>query len=172
MVDSDKLKERCCTVDDSTNQDHTQQYVDERYESTTTTTTTTTTKESNTSSSDSAKVQWNTTTVYVGGLHARIAQVHLEKLMKPYGTTKRLHLCNKNGRHFAFCEYEQVEEAKAAVKALHGRRLLRNTLSVRPAHKENNLGILRNEIRKPLDINQERRAIEGKIEALKRKLGR
>jgi RNA recognition motif-containing protein len=166
MVDSAELKEQSCTVDDSAKQDHTQLHVDELYESTTTT------KESNTSSSDSTKVQWNTTTVYVGGLHARIAQVHLEKLMKPYGITKRLHLCNKNGRHFAFCEYEQVEEARAAVKALHGRRLLRNTLSVRPAHKESKLGILRNEISKPLDINQERRAIEGKIEALKRKLGR
>ena len=180
MVDSDKPKGRWFTDNNNTNKYTIQQYDDnEPNESTTTATTTT---KSNTSRSisisssisisDSAEGQWNTTTVYVGGLHARIAPVHLEKLMKPYGITKRLQLCNKNGRHFAFCEYEQVENAMAAVKALHGRRLLQNTLSVRPAHTENKTGMSRNEIKKPLDVNQERRAIEGKIEALKRKLGR
>jgi RNA recognition motif-containing protein len=120
------------------------------------------------------KHDWNTCTVYVGGLHSRIAQVHLEKLMKPYGTTKRLHLCTKNGRNFAFCEYELVEEAKAAVHALHGRRLLGNTLAVRPAHQESKMGLLRNNgnSSKPIDSKQEQRAVDSKIEALKRKLGR
>lgn len=124
------------------------------------------------------KYDWNTCTVYVGGIHSRMAQVHLEKLMKPYGTTKRLHLCIKNnGRNFAFCEYERVEDAMAAVHALHGRRLLGNTLAVRPAHQESKMGLLRHNggshnSNKPMDLKQEQRAIDSKIEALKRKLGR
>jgi RNA recognition motif-containing protein len=124
------------------------------------------------------KYDWDTCTVYVGGIHSRMAQVHLEKLMKPYGTTKRLHLCIKNnGRNFAFCEYERVEDAMAAVHALHGRRLLGNTLAVRPAHQESKMGLLRHNggshnSNKPMDLKQEQRAIDSKIEALKRKLGR
>lgn len=126
------------------------------------------------------KSEWNNnnnntmsnSTVYVGGLHPRVAQVHLEKLMKPYGTAKRLCLCSKMGRIFAFCEYENAEEAQAATKALHGRRLLGNTLTVRPAHQANNKGILRNGTTDSMDARQEQVSIESKILALKRKLGR
>lgn len=123
------------------------------------------------------KSEWNNntmsnSTVYVGGLHPRVAQVHLEKLMKPFGTAKRLCLCSKSGRIFAFCEYENAEEAQAATKALHGRRLLGNTLTVRPAHQANNKGILRNGTTDSMDARQEQVSIESKILALKRKLGR
>jgi cold-inducible RNA-binding protein len=88
---------------------------------------------SSSSSTDSSKV-------YVGNLHVRVQQVHLEKLLQPYGTVVNIHVCyNKETgrpRGYAFCQFANAKQAEAAMAALHGRKLLGKSLVVQSAKPE------------------------------------
>lgn len=78
--------------------------------------------------------------VYVGNLHLRVQQVHLEKLMQPYGTIVNIHMCYhmETGRPkgYAFCQFATAGQAAAAMAALHGRKLLGKSLVVQGANTE------------------------------------
>jgi len=76
----------------------------------------------------------NNCTVFIGGLHPRITQTHVEKMCMSHGTIVRLHLIERKG--YAFCQYARPSEAAAAMQALDGRGLLGRRLLVRPAHSD------------------------------------
>lgn len=130
---------------------------------------------------EAALLDRKVTTVFIGGLHPRILQAHLEKMCQPYGTIERLHFCDKKG--YAFCEYTNSEQAEAAMQALDGRGLLGRRLMVRPAHDQQHTG---NHARNASssawqnrsstssssknDPEKEKNRIEAKIAAVKRKL--
>ena len=114
-------------------------------------------------------------TVYIGGLHPRIVEAHLEKMCQPYGPIQRLHLCNRKG--YAFCQYATPEQAEAAMQALDGKGLLGRRLMVRPAHAEQKTGIVpglpwqTNAVSNSGgDLDKERERLEARIQAVKRKL--
>jgi RNA recognition motif-containing protein len=112
-------------------------------------------------------------TVFIGNLHPRVAEVHLEKLMQRFGAIRNIKVCFLTGkpRGFAFCEYEDKSSAKQA-ESLDGRTLFGNKLTVRPAHggsKQANL------LRPPqsnarVDTKKQQQALDLKIQTLKRKL--
>ncbi|CAB9512729.1 nuclear pore complex protein [Seminavis robusta] len=117
------------------------------------------------------------TTIFVGGLHPRIVEAHLEKMCSPYGTIQRLHLCDRKG--YAFCQYSSPHEAEAAMQALDGRGLLGRRLMVRPAHNDTHqsnantgLGGAASNPNNSSSSNpdKERERIEARIQAVKRKL--
>ena len=107
----------------------------------------------------------NKTTIFVGGLHPRIAQAHLEKLLQPYGDIQRLHYVVHKG--FCFCEYSAEEQARAAQVALDGKRLLGKILSVKPAkHDQHSASSTIGHHAKP----RATKSLESRIQALKQKL--
>lgn len=89
----------------------------------------------------------NTTTLYVGNLHPRITQAHLEKLFQPFGEIIRIFfptgrssaLRTRKG-NYAFVEFKDASYAKRAMDKIHGRKLLERQLIVRPANERGNLG--------------------------------
>lgn len=114
-------------------------------------------------------------TVFIGGLHPRIVEAHLEKMCLPYGSIQRLHLCNRKG--YAFCQYATPEQAEAAMQALDGRGLLGRRLMVKPAHSENKSGApglpwqtASNAPANSGNPDKEKQRIEARIQAVKRKL--
>lgn len=116
-------------------------------------------------------------TVYIGNLHPRVAQVHLEKLMKRFGTIERLELCfDRMGRPrgYAFCEYQTKESAQTAMDTLHNRRLSGRNLVVRPANDQSPRdtgGLLLNQQQPKQRTNKRNRAsLDDTIAALKGKL--
>uniref|UniRef100_A0A7S2PNA3 RRM domain-containing protein n=1 Tax=Leptocylindrus danicus TaxID=163516 RepID=A0A7S2PNA3_9STRA len=98
----------------------------------------------------------DTTTLYVGSLHPRVLEVHLQKLFEPFGIVKRCYLKTRaqptatastyGGQHntaadripqnYAFVEMESISSARRAMMKLNGRELLRKTLVVRPANQQ------------------------------------
>ncbi|KAL3823246.1 hypothetical protein ACHAXA_011091 [Cyclostephanos tholiformis] len=104
----------------------------------------------------------DTCTLFVGGLHPRIGDLHLRKLFSPYGEIIRIHIVTHNpseikhddnavhskaaisakyatGPHrskgFAFVEYARIESARLAMTRLDGRQLMGRSLAVRPSRK-------------------------------------
>lgn len=116
------------------------------------------------------------TTIFIGGLHPRILEAHIEKMCSPYGSIQRLHLCDRKG--YAFCQYSAPSEAEAAMQALDGRGLLGRRLMVRPAHSDThdnvgNAGMgqpATNSSSNTINPEKERERIEARIQAVKRKL--
>jgi RNA recognition motif-containing protein len=89
----------------------------------------------------------DTPRLYIGGLHPRVTQTHVEKLMMPYGTVQDVRLIVKQqhstttattstSSNFAFCQYASIAQAQAAMTALNGRLLLGKRLLVRPANNQ------------------------------------
>lgn len=122
-------------------------------------------------------------TIFIGGLHPRIVEAHLEKMCMPYGSIQRLHLMQRKG--YAFCQYATPEQAEAAMQALDGRGLLGRRLMVRPAHNDqqhnnssnpNNRGASTTATgsaaaeTSSANPEKERERIEARIQAVKRKL--
>jgi RNA recognition motif-containing protein len=98
-------------------------------------------------------------TLYIGGLHPRVAQAHLEKLLQPFGDIQRLDFLEKRG--ICFCQYSSQNEARAAQTALHGRTLLGRVLKVQPAKQSKDGASVKRRGEASLDA---------RIQALKRKL--
>jgi RNA recognition motif-containing protein len=115
-------------------------------------------------------------TIFIGGLHPRIVQAHLEKMCLPYGSIQRLHFCDRKG--YAFCQYATPEQAEAALQALDGRGLLGRRLMVRPAHSDQPKQATLSGSQPAASSNshcssnpdKERERIEARIQAVKRKL--
>lgn len=128
-------------------------------------------------------VELQTPKVFIGGLHRSVTNTHVEKLMSPYGTIVRVHLVTHPdsgaSKGFAFCQYERLEEAAAAVAALDGRALLGKRILVKPAHEQarsSTSGLFSNKSSSAApttaagSTDKERRSLESKIQAIKRKL--
>eukprot|EP00978_Attheya_sp_CCMP212_P006095 scaffold13731_cov51-Attheya_sp.AAC.6 len=121
-----------------------------------------------------------TGTLFVGGLHPRVADVHLQKLFQPYGTVQRVFQCRHPGndqpKGFGFVDYESTECAQLAMERLNGRVLLGRTLRVRPATQKSepltsssSSGILTTAIPTDLrSVQKQKSNIESRIEAVKR----
>jgi RNA recognition motif-containing protein len=129
------------------------------------------------------EVQLQTPKLFIGGLHRSITETHIEKLMMPYGKLVRVNLVLQHdsgtSKGFAFCQYETLEQAAAAVAALDGRALLGRRLLVRPAYeKERSTGTATSFTNNTkastasagVSTQKERRNLDSKIQALKRKI--
>jgi RNA recognition motif-containing protein len=98
--------------------------------------------------------------------------------MMPFGSIVRVNLVLQPGstasKGFAFCQYETIEQAAAAVAALDGRSLLGRRLLVRPAYEKERstpIGMATGGANKTgVSKEKERRNLETKIQALKRKI--
>lgn len=132
----------------------------------------------------------DTPSLFVGNLHPRLSDLHLEKLFKPYGELLRIHIVtgsppaettsrtgatpkqppkhfaqSQKPRGYAFVEYKSVASAKLAISRLNGRQLLGKPLAVRPSHrKPNETAGAKN----PKTTRKEYAALESRIEAVKK----
>lgn len=93
--------------------------------------------------SEKVAANCRTATLFVGNLHPRIGDAHLQKLFSPYGTLNRVSIVKHSSgvnmgqpRGYAFVEFASVESARMAIRRVDGRRLLNKTLAVRPAHEK------------------------------------
>ena len=103
----------------------------------------------------------NTTTLYVGNLHPRISQPHIEKLFQPYGeivrinqikpmkmkesfNTTRTGVTTSSSSNtfvpygYTFVQFNSIESARLAMQKIDQVTLLGKQLIVRPAHSQNN----------------------------------
>lgn len=102
----------------------------------------------------------DTNSLFVGGLHPRIADVHLQKLFSPYGEIARINIVTHNpndsksnahsksatsakyashlqqSKGYAFVEYTNIESARLAMSRLNGRQLMGRSLAVRPSKRK------------------------------------
>jgi cold-inducible RNA-binding protein len=145
-------------------------------------------------------VPLQTPKLFIGRLHRNVTETHVEKLMMPYGSIVKVHLVlqpsgggggssgpnSNSSRGFAFCEYQTVEQAAAAVAALDGRPLLGRRLLVRPAYEKDDrptaIGMATGgsggggngngtkASTSGVSKEKEQRNLETKIQALKRKI--
>ena len=99
----------------------------------------------------SAAALCDTNSLFVGGLHPRISDLHLQKLFSPYGEIVRISIVthNKNdykpnkyatsllaSKGYAFVEYTNIESARLAITRLNGRQLMGRSLAVRPSRRK------------------------------------
>lgn len=112
------------------------------------------------------QVKCDTNTLFVGELHPRIGDLHLQKLFSPYGKVVRIHIVShksndfpkhqNNNNHsrtaiptkyttglqqskgYAFVEYTNIGSARLAMSRLDGRQLMGRSLAVRPSRKRMN----------------------------------
>lgn len=121
----------------------------------------------------SAVVLATTKKLFVANLHHRVAKVHLEKLLQPYGTIIDLQLAvNKSTgqpRGYAFCEYATLKEAAAAISALHGRTLLGRNLVVQ-CSKPKNAARIQNHDASTGSSTVDRGKLDAKIKKLRKAL--
>lgn len=109
---------------------------------------------------DISSLSCDTSSLFVGGLHPRISDLHLQKLFAPYGEIVRInvvtnHLESPSGniyskvtappkfkaglqqsKGYAFVEYTNVESARHAILRLDGRQLMGRSLVVRPSRRK------------------------------------
>jgi RNA recognition motif-containing protein len=120
-----------------------------------------------------------TRTLYIGGLHPRVAKIHLEKLMQKFGTMDRLDVKITPTTHFAFCEYQSIAQAQAAMVALDGRMLLGKRLMVKPANAQSTNSTMQHAatsstagtaLSSPANINREKQRVEDKIQQVRQKI--
>jgi RNA recognition motif-containing protein len=118
-----------------------------------------------------------TSTLFVGGLHPRIAKIHLEKLFSKYGTVERLDLKTTSTSHYCFCQMQSIAQAQKAMEELDGRMLLNKRLAVKPSHgqsKHTNQSMQTPDQRltnnSDGNLHNQQRQIEEKIKKLKRKI--
>eukprot|EP00571_Detonula_confervacea_P016222 CAMPEP_0172297414 /NCGR_PEP_ID=MMETSP1058-20130122/449_1 /TAXON_ID=83371 /ORGANISM="Detonula confervacea, Strain CCMP 353" /LENGTH=235 /DNA_ID=CAMNT_0013006565 /DNA_START=131 /DNA_END=838 /DNA_ORIENTATION=+ len=137
----------------------------------------------------------DTTSLFVGGLHPRIGDLHLQKLFSPYGEIDRIHIVTHNpndskpnvhsksatsskyvaGLHqskgYAFVEYRSIESARLAISRLDGRPLMGRTLAVRPSRRktsEGGSGVGSGKAGTAEEARRECGAVQSKIDAVKR----
>ena len=133
-----------------------------------------------------------TNCLFVGGLHPRIADVHLQKLFKPYGKIDRINVVThpnntdkstktsakygggslQQSKGYAFVEYGSVESARLAISRLNGRQLMGRSLAVRPSRKKMaEIARASKDAGQGETVEEARReysAVQSKIEAVKR----
>ena len=145
--------------------------------------------ETDTQANKPAPIECNTTTLFVGGLHPRVGDLHLQKLFSPYGSITRIHLVThkpgaspslvgttkhtfgvQQSKGYAFVEYGTIESARMAMSRLNGRCLLGKNLCVRPAKRQKMDGAHASEARVVTaeEAQQECKTVQSKIDMLKK----
>jgi RNA recognition motif-containing protein len=149
---------------------------------------------------NSSSITCNTTTLFVGGLHPRIGDLHLQKLFSPYGSIVRIHIVthkpgavpthdnpmaksktpskhaygSQQSKGYAFVEYGAVESARMAMERLDGRSLLGRNLAVRPAKRQKMDSLLTNNSETRVltaeEAKKEQKSIQSKIDSVKKAL--
>ena len=145
-----------------------------------------------------ATIRCNTSTIFVGGLHPRIGDIHLQKLFAPYGTIVRVHLVrhkpgatptqgnptakskaplkhafgSQQSKGYAFVEYDTIESAQLAMERLDGKSLLGKNLVVRPSKKQSadSASALITTTMTADEARQEYKSVQSKIDSLKKAL--
>ena len=133
------------------------------------------------SGSDAIASECRTASIFVGRLHPRVGEPHLQKLFSPYGAVRRIAVRPAGG--YAFVEYASVESARMAIRRIDGRALLGRDLVVRPARDRANAaaddgagGSARGGGGDPSPpdrlrlVQKERSEVESRIEAVKKAL--
>ena len=151
-----------------------------------------------TSNESAESVPCNTSTLFVGSLHPRIADLHLQKLFSPYGPINRIHIVthktaavpknnnlegkskipskyaftSQQSKGYAFVEYDNIDSARMAMSRLDGRSLLGKNLVVRPARKQKveSLGFSETKVLTAEDAKKECKSIQSKIDLVKKAL--
>ena len=150
--------------------------------------------EIDTQANNPTPIQCNTATLFVGGLHPRVGDLHLQKLFAPYGSIIRIHLVThkpgaspsyvgskskttpkhtlgvQQSKGYAFVEYGTVESARMAMSRLNGKCLLGKNLSVRPAKRQKMDGANNDSERVVTaeEAKQQCRTVQSKIDLLKK----
>ena len=118
-----------------------------------------------------------TSTLFVGGLHPRIAKIHLEKLFSKYGTIQRLDMKPTSTSNYCFCQLQSIAQAQRAMEELDGKMLLNKRLVVKPSHGQSRHAS--QNMQTPNErstgnsggsLQNQQRQIEDKIKKLKRKI--
>ena len=134
------------------------------------------------SGSDAIASECRTASIFVGRLHPRVGEPHLQKLFSPYGAVRRIAVRPAGG--YAFVEYASVESARMAIRRIDGRSLLGRDLVVRPARDRANAAAADDGAggsarrgggdQSPPDrlrlVQKERSEVESRIEAVKKAL--
>jgi RNA recognition motif-containing protein len=118
-----------------------------------------------------------TSTLFIGGLHPRVAKIHLEKLFSKYGTIQRLDLKITSSSNYCFCQMQSIAQAQRAMEELDGRMLLNKRLVVKSSHgqsRHTNQSMQTPDQRSTSNsdgsLQNQQRQIEDKIKKLKRKI--
>lgn len=108
------------------------------------------------------------TTLYIGNLHPRIQQPHVEKLLGKYGKIERLDFLSQKG--ICFCQFSNDKEAKSAMTSLNKQVLLGRTLKVQLAKQQSRSDGSPSYFRSSRAAVTHKTCLDSKIQALKRKL--
>ena len=147
-------------------------------------TTSTTKKDAVTSSTPATSVVVaSSPRLYVGNLHPRVTQVHLESLLNARSlAVQRIQFisnANHQGSHaFCFVTLPSIADATRAIQLLHGRKLMGRSLVVQPAHEqqqhqsagERGSRISSSSSLLPGGGRKERRQLDDQIAAIRQKL--
>lgn len=123
-----------------------------------------------------AAASYSPTTVYISGMpHKYCTDAVIEKIMSPYGTIRRCSVHHTPAKLYAFCEFAELQEAMAAIRAVHGRRLGGQSLVVRRAYRDNSVTavgppVVPGSFIHPGNPKRQRQQLDSKIAAIKRKL--
>lgn len=119
--------------------------------------------------------------LYVGNLHPRVTQVHLESLLSARSlAVQRIQFIASatTGASFCFVTLPSVADATRAIQLLHNRKLMGRHLVVQPAHEQQqpssssstttrgNTG----QQHRGVSVKKERRQLDDQIQAIRQKL--
>lgn len=140
----------------------------------------TTTTTAATLNTNTATTTTNTPRLYIGNLHPRVTQVHLESLLHARSlAVQQIQFVTSSPTtpaSFCFVTLPSVADATRAMQLLHGRMLLGRKLRVQPAHaqttKQGSLGSASSSgsSRAPPSARQQQRSVEDRIAAIRDKL--
>jgi RNA recognition motif-containing protein len=81
---------------------------------------------------------YSPTTVYISGMPLKYCtDAVIETIMSPYGTITRCSVHHTPPKPYAFCDFAESQQAREAIRAVHGRRLGGQPLVVRRAYRDN-----------------------------------
>jgi RNA recognition motif-containing protein len=91
-----------------------------------------------TDGSEPSSAAYSPTTVYISGMPLKYCtDAVIEKIMSPYGTITRCSVHHTPPKPYAFCDFAESQQAREAIRAVHGRRLGGQPLVVRRAYRDN-----------------------------------
>ena len=120
--------------------------------------------------------------LYVGNLHPRVTQVHLESLLSARSlAVQRIQFIAtsaSSGASFCFVTLPSVADATRAIQLLHNRKLMGRHLIVQPAHEQqqqpssssSSSTTTRGNTHRGVSGKKERRQLDDQIQAIRQKL--
>ena len=113
--------------------------------------------------------------LYVGNLHPRVTQVHLESLLtaRSLAVQQIQFMTTANSSaSFCFVTLPSVADATRAIQLLHGRKLMGHSLVVQPAHQQQPSPAMgaATKTASSSSAKKERRSLDDQIQAIRQKL--